>query len=178
MRRAGCGVRQISEAIQSYLCPGPRYIICDKGSQFWCRGFKTCSKRKSTKPRFGAVGKYGSIAVVERFIRTLKDECTRQIAVPLRHEDMRRELICYRDWCNEHRPHEFLVGNTPNEVYHSRPAANEVPRIEVGPHWPPGASCAAPAAPIDGEPGQKVVLVIVYHAGRKHLPVVRLRRVA
>ena len=27
-------------------------------------------KRKGVKPRFGAVGKYGSIAVVERFIRT------------------------------------------------------------------------------------------------------------
>lgn len=59
-----------------------------------------------------------------------------------------------------------------------RPAANGTHRIEVRPYWPPGASCAAPAAPIDGEPGQKVVLVVSYHAGRKHLPIVELKRVA
>ena len=156
----------------------PRYIICDKGSKFWCEGFKIWCKRKSIRPRFGAVGKYGSIAVVERFIRTLKDECTRRIAVPLRHDDMRRELICYLDWYNEHRPHEFLVGRTPNKMYHDRPAESEMPRIEVRPQWPPGASCAGPEAAVDGEPGQKVMLVVRYHAGRKHLPIVQLRRVA
>ncbi|MDP7288166.1 MAG: integrase core domain-containing protein, partial [Phycisphaerae bacterium] len=120
----------------------------------------------------------GSIAVVERFIRTLKDECTRRIIVPLRRKDMRRELICHLDWYNEHRPHEFIGGRTPNEVYHDRPAANEMPRIEVRPLWPTEASCATPAAAIDGEPGQKVELVVSYHAGRKHLPIIQLKRVA
>lgn len=135
-------------------------------------------KRKHIRPRFGAVGKYGSLAVIERFIRTLKDECTRRIVVPLRRRDMRRELTCHLGWYNEHRPHEYLGGRTPNEVYHDRPAASEMPRIEVRPHWPRGASCAAPTAAIDGDPGQKVVLVVSYHAGRKNLPVVKLKRVA
>jgi transposase InsO family protein len=156
----------------------PKYIICDKGAQFWCDAFKTWCKRKGVKPRFGAIGKHGSIAVVERFIRTLKDECTRRIIVPLRRKDMRRELICHLDWYNEHRPHEFIGGRTPNEVYHDRPAANEMPRIEVRPLWPTEASCATPAAAIDGEPGQKVELVVSYHAGRKHLPIIQLKRVA
>jgi hypothetical protein len=62
-----------------------RYIV--QHLKAWC-------KRKGIRPRFGAVGKYGSIAVVERFIRTLKDECTRRIVVPLRRCDMRRELTC------------------------------------------------------------------------------------
>jgi putative transposase len=156
----------------------PKYIICDKGSQFWCQGFKAWCKREGIKPRFGAVGKYGSLAVVERFIRTLKDECTRRVAIPLRRSDMRRELTLHLDWHNEHRPHEFLGGRTPNEVYHDWPSASEMPRVEVRPHWPRGASCAAPAAAIDGDPGQKVVLVVSYHAGRKHLPVIKLKRVA
>jgi len=43
----------------------------------------------------GAVGQYGSIAVVERFIRTMKDECTRCVIIPHRREDMRRELGLY-----------------------------------------------------------------------------------
>ena len=67
---------------------------------------------------------------------------------------------------------------TPNEVYHDRPATNEALRIEVGPDWPSAASCAAPAAAIDGEPGQKVELVVRCHAGRRHLPVIQLKRVA
>jgi len=156
----------------------PKYIICDKGSQFWCDGFKAWCKRKGIEPRFGALDKCGSIAVVERFIRTLKDECTRRVIIPLRRSDMRRELTLHLDWYNDHRPHEFLAGRTPNEVYHDRPAANEMDRVEVRPHWPSGASCAAPIAAIDGDPGQKVVLVVSYHAGRKHLPVIKLRQVA
>ena len=156
----------------------PKYIICDKGSQFWCKGFKAWCKRREIRPRFGAVGKYGSIAVVERSIRTLKNECTREIAVPLRCDEMRRELAFCLDWYSEHRPHGFLAGRTPNEVYDGRPAANETPRVEVRADWPPGASCAAPLAPMDGGPGQKVQLVVSYQAGRKHLPVIQLRRVA
>jgi len=77
-----------------------------------------------------------------------------------------------------HRPHEYLDGRTANEVYNGRPAANETSRIEPRPNWPPGAPCAAPAAAIDGEPGQKVVLLVSYHADRKHLPVIQLKRVA
>lgn len=108
----------------------------------------------------------------------VKDECTRRVVIPLRREDMRRELICHLDWYNEHRPHEFLDGRTPNEVYHNRPAANEEPRIEVRPLWPTEASCATPVAAIDGEPGQKIELVISYYAGRKHLPIIQFKRVA
>jgi len=33
-------------------------------------------------------------------------------------------------------------------------------------------------ASVDGKPGQKVVLMVSYHAGRKHLPVIRLKQVA
>ena len=63
-------------------------------------------------------------------------------------------------------------------MYHDRPAANDMDRIEPRPHWPPGGPCAGPATAIDGEPGQKIVLVVTYHADRKHLPIVQLRRVA
>jgi transposase InsO family protein len=56
------------------------YIISDKGSQFWCKGFRRWCRRRGIKPRFGAVGKYGSIAVIERLIRTLKDEGFRRVS--------------------------------------------------------------------------------------------------
>jgi transposase InsO family protein len=52
----------------------PKYLVCDKGVQFWNEGFKRWCKRKAIKPRYGAIGKHGSIAVIERFIRSLKYE--------------------------------------------------------------------------------------------------------
>ena len=59
----------------------PPHLICDKGSQFWCDDFKAWCKRRDIKPRYGAVGRHGSIAIVERFIRTMKQEGTRRMFV-------------------------------------------------------------------------------------------------
>jgi transposase InsO family protein len=39
----------------------PKYIVTDKGSQFWCDGFKGWCKTKKITPRFGAIGKHGSM---------------------------------------------------------------------------------------------------------------------
>ena len=80
-----------------YTKAKPRYILCDKGSQFWWEGFKAWCKRVGIKPRFGAVGRYGSIAVIERFLRTVKEECTRRTMVPLRRDAMRKELTSHLD---------------------------------------------------------------------------------
>lgn len=49
----------------------PRHIITDKGTQFNCMNYRDWCKRKKIKFRYGAVGKYGSIAIVERFIKTI-----------------------------------------------------------------------------------------------------------
>ena len=72
----------------------------------WCR-------EQGVRLRFGAVGRYGSLSVVERFIQTLKAEGMRRIVVPLRREVLRREVNLYVEWYNEFRPHEFLDGRTP-----------------------------------------------------------------
>ncbi len=50
----------------------PKYIVCDKGPQFWSNGFKAWCQRRGIRPRYGAIGKHGSIAVVERAILTMK----------------------------------------------------------------------------------------------------------
>lgn len=72
----------------------PKYIICDKGQQFWCSVFKDSCHGNGIKPRFGAVGQHGSIALIERFILSLKNECTRIILVPLRTGAFDSELTC------------------------------------------------------------------------------------
>ena len=115
----------------------PKYVVCDRDSIFDCDAFRRWVKSKGIKPpRYGAIGKHGSIAVVERMIRILKDECTRRILVPLRRDDFRRELLSFVDWYGEHRPHMTLEGRTPNEVYFGTRPSNRQPRIEPRPEWP------------------------------------------
>jgi putative transposase len=57
----------------------PRHLITDQGTQFTDARFGRWCRRRSIRQRFGAVGKYGSLAVIERLIRTIKDECTRRL---------------------------------------------------------------------------------------------------
>jgi hypothetical protein len=81
-------------------------------------------------------------------------------------------------WYNEHRPHEYLKGRTPNEVYFGRDPANEEPRIEPRGRWPAGSPCASPATTILGFPGCRLRIELMLLGGRRQLPVVRLKRTA
>ena len=103
----------------------PRYIISDKGPQFWCEGFKGWCGQHDIRPRFGAVGKHGSIAVVERFIRSMKEEGMRRLLIPLRQRTFQQELSLYVGWYNEHRPHTALRGVMPNERFFGRPRCQQ-----------------------------------------------------
>lgn len=106
----------------------------DKGRQFWCRSFKAWCKRRNIRPRYGRIGEPASIAIVERFIRSMKSECTRLVLVPLSLEAMRRELRFYASWYNQWRTHMALAGKTPRDVYDGRSAVRR--RIEPRPRWP------------------------------------------
>jgi transposase InsO family protein len=153
----------------------PRYLICDKGKQFWCESFKDWCGRKGIRPRFGAVGKKGSIAVIERFIGSLKSECMDVILVPIREGGFHRELVLFSNWYNRHRPHSALRGLTPDEAYNGVKPANQHSRLEPRARWPVGDSSQAPIA---GEHGAIVRLEVSYHSGRKHLPIVTLKQAA
>jgi len=154
----------------------PKYLVTDRGCQFWCKPFKGWCRRRAIRPRFGAVGKYGSVAVAERFIRSMKSECTRRVLVPLRLEAMQAELALFAAWYNEIRPHMALAGRTPSEVYLGTRPANTEPRFEPRPKWPPRSPCASPQASIRATCGTRLQLVVGYLEGRKHLPAVELRR--
>jgi len=157
----------------------PKYIVCDRGGQFDCSSFRAWCKRKGIKPpRYGAIGKHGSIAVVERVILTLKGVLAYLPLVPYRREAFQRELADIADWYNEHRPHTWLGGRTPDEVYAGRFPANRRPRFEPRSRWPRGSPCAKPWALVRGSPGAKVVLEVGFHRNKKHLPIVRLHRAA
>ena len=158
----------------------PKYLISDKGSQFWpCAGYKAWCKRRGIKPRFGAIGKHGSIAVVERLIKTLKYEGLFWPLISFCQGDMRALIRSTSGWYNEHRPHTSLNGRTPNEVYFRRFPANRKPRIEPRPQWPRTVLPVRSAhAAVGGKPGARFELHVDCHDGHAHLPVVSLRRVA
>jgi len=156
----------------------PKYIICDKGQQFWCGVFKDWCDRQGTTPRFGAVGRHGRIALVERFNLTQKNEGMRIILVPLRADAFHQELTCFANWYNHSRPHSSLDGKTPQEVYHDLLPACERPRYKPRARWPRSATCALPQVAVTGHCGAFIHLELRYHRGRQHLPIVDLRRVA
>ena len=136
------------------------------------------SMQQSCKPRFGAVGKHGSIAVIERHILTVKQTIGQLSLIPLRRETFRQEMVLIGAWYNEHRPHMTLGGKTPNEVYGKRFPANRKPRIEPRPCWPRGSPCAKPQALVAGNPGQRFEMNVAFHANRRHLPIITPQRAA
>lgn len=148
----------------------PKYIVCDKGVQFTSTGFKKWCKRKNIRPRYGAAHRYGSIAVIERFIKSLKDEWLRRVIIPLRFEAMRNDLSAYVTWFNEHRPHQSLDGRTPRKVYEDLAPANQTRSFEPRGEWPKRRE--------QGASGVQLALVVTYHEGHKHLPVIELKRAA
>jgi transposase InsO family protein len=156
----------------------PRHLITDRGTQFRDEGFREWCRRRDIRQRFGAVGKYGSIAVIERLIRSVKEECTRRLLVPYRHDTFRRELALYLDWYNRLRPHDLLEGAIPEEIYREIQPACKAPRVEPRRKWPRGSPCARPAAEIQGGRGARLELKVSFLAKRRHLPIVEIRRAA
>jgi putative transposase len=122
---------------------------------------------RGIRPRYGVLGQPLSICIVERFIRSLKQECTRRLTlVPVLHGTLRRELEAYAIWYNRVRPHTSLAGRTPHEAFQDRPAPRR--RLETRPRWP--CHKARRAA--------RVELVVGHLDGREHLPVLAIRRAA
>jgi len=102
-----------------------------------------------------------AIAIVERFIRSLKTECTRLVLVPLELSAFQLELALYAGWFNTFRPHQGLDGLVPaerHEAIKQQTPANKRQR--------------------DNLTLQPLALDVSYFAGRKHLPIVRLRPAA
>jgi transposase InsO family protein len=150
----------------------PRSIVTDRGSQFG-EDYRDWCDDRGVRPRFGALGQHGSIAIVERFMRTLKEEAFRRILVPFRLDAMRAELVAYVNWYNGYRVHRSLGCATPAEMLAGRPAARGQRRFETRLRWPlPRGDPAVERA------GAELRLVVERLHGRKHLPIVSLKRAA
>jgi transposase InsO family protein len=154
----------------------PKYIVSDQGPQFrddyelWCLA-------TGIKPRFGAIGQHGSIAILERFILSLKDECTRRMLVPLSLTSFQDELLRYVVWYNEYRPHQSLAGCTPNEIYDGTRSVRDACRLATRTEPRKGKNHAV-VEQLQVERVTKLRLVVSQLDGRQHLPIVKLNRAA
>jgi transposase InsO family protein len=150
----------------------PRHIVSDQGAQFRSEYLAWC-ERKNVRPRLGKIGEHGSIAVIERFFRSLKQECFRRILAPMRLASFEAELSAYVTWYNEHRPHQGLGGVAPSDRL-GRTSNTRCPSFEVRP------SSGARGHPRNARSRacRALELRVHYLEGRRHLPLVDLRKAA
>ncbi len=113
---AGWVVDAMEEAFRRH--GPPKHIISDREGVFVSDVFGELLIAWDVKPRFGAVGKHGSIAVTERVIRTLKYEWLKRVPVSKGLEYLSQLLADFADYHNSWRPHTTLKGAVP-ELIHS-----------------------------------------------------------
>jgi len=95
----------------------PRHFVSDQGAQFTAEAFRASLKTLGIRQRFGAIGKTGSIAIVERLWRTLKEALGLGSLKPLTRQALERRLKTGLLHYAYLRPHQALAGATPAEVY-------------------------------------------------------------
>lgn len=95
----------------------PKHFVSDHGSYFTADAFRTVLARLSVRHRFGAIGKSGSIALIERFWRTLKGVLRAAFSRPLIQRDLEERLELALPHYAYFRPHQALQGATPAEIY-------------------------------------------------------------
>jgi putative transposase len=96
----------------------PKHIISDQASVFTGGVFAELLDSWNIKPRLGAVGKKGSIAVTERGIKTLKYEWLKRVPIIKGFDHL--TMLCkeFEIWYNNWRPHMTLDGLRPDDVYY------------------------------------------------------------
>jgi putative transposase len=102
----------------------PAHFVSDRGAYFTGGVFRRALKRLRVRPRFGAIGKKGSIALIERLWRTLKDTLGLRLLRPLVAEDLREKVELGLVHYAHFRPHQALGGATPSETYFGRTPAH------------------------------------------------------
>jgi len=115
----------------------PAHFVSDRGPCFTGGGFRHKLRRLGVKQRFGAVGKKGSIALIERLWRTLKDTLGLRLLRPSAAEHLAATVELGLVHYAHFRPHQGLGGATPAEVYFG---------------WTPAHLAAIP--PSRGKPGE------------------------
>ncbi len=101
----------LESAIQRH--GAPKHIISDQASVFTGGVFAELLDSWNIRPRFGAVGQHGSIAVTERAIKTLKYEWLKHVSFIKSFGHLVTLCEEFEDWYNHWRPHMSLDALAP-----------------------------------------------------------------
>jgi putative transposase len=138
----------------------PRHLVSDQGAQFTATHFRDTLRRLGVRQRFGALGQHGSIALVERFFRTLKGDLSLHSLRPWNRREFERRLVAALVRYAFHRPHSALGGRPPAELYFGisdqARFLNTAPRGRPG---EPGPECPFVIALLDPETETLPILV-------------------
>jgi putative transposase len=99
----------------------PTWLVSDKDRALRNKLVNGLLRRHGIRRRYGAVGKKGSISVIERFWRSMKQEYVRHLFLYRSATAIETRLRRYAAWFNRERVHQGLDQRTPDEVYHGRP---------------------------------------------------------
>jgi len=131
----------------------PRWLVTDKDPVLRGGRVQRLLTVRGIRRRYGAVGRRGSIALIERTWRSLKSEYVRHLFLHRPTRALETRLRRWARWFNGHRPHQGLGQRTPDDVYRRRP--------------PKPVSSATAGT-----------LSVRFLDGDRRLPVLRLRRAA
>ncbi|MGH9821763.1 MAG: transposase [Blastocatellia bacterium] len=96
----------------------PKHFVSDQGSQFTAAEFCKMLIGLGAKQRFGAIGKSGSIAIIERFWRSVKITLRLKLWPTLTAFGLQERLLTGLFHFAYHRPHQGIGGATPAEMYY------------------------------------------------------------
>ena len=121
---AAFAIRLLRRAIARHGVP--TWLVSDRDRAFRNRRVNGFLRRHAIGRRYGAVGRKGSIALIERFWRSLKTEYVNGLFLYRSQVAIETRLRRYARWYNRERPHWGLANRTPDEVHRRQPA--RVPR--------------------------------------------------
>ena len=101
--------------------PVPRHLVSDQGSQFTSKHFRDTARSFGVRHRFGAIGRVGSIAILERFWKTLKIIVSLRAFPPLFRQDLERRLELALRYYAFFKPHQGLRRHTRRNLLRPRP---------------------------------------------------------
>jgi putative transposase len=115
---AGWIIEALEQAMRRH--GAPKHIISDQAKVFVGDAFAALLSQWNIKPRFGAVGKHGSIAVTERVIKTFKYEWLRCVPIIKGFDHLTSLCTEFESWYNTWRPRMALEGFRPDDLYYNR----------------------------------------------------------
>ncbi len=95
----------------------PKHFVTDRGAQFTGAAFVDKLRDLGIRQRSGAIGRSGSIAIIERLWRTLKEMLDLHSVPPLSRSHLEQKVALGLFYYANIRPHEGLGGATPPEKY-------------------------------------------------------------